>query len=52
MGDGDPFPHRLLFYPEDGGDRFLQNTDTYIPNYTVLHPRRPKISQKYTTFLK
>jgi hypothetical protein len=26
-----------IFYPEDGGSRFLQN---YIPDYTVLHPRK------------
>jgi hypothetical protein len=25
-----------LVYPEDGGNGFLRNIDTNIPNYTVL----------------
>jgi hypothetical protein len=37
---------RNLFYPEDGGNRFLQNAVTYLPNYMASHPRRPYSSYK------
>jgi hypothetical protein len=30
----------LLFYFEDGSDKFLRNVEL-CPNYTVLQPRRP-----------
>jgi hypothetical protein len=35
--------HRF-FYPEDGGDMFLQNVGSH-KNYMVLHPRRQNSSQ-------
>jgi hypothetical protein len=33
----------LLFWPEDGGDMFLQKCQLYLMDYMVLYPRR-KIS--------
>jgi hypothetical protein len=33
--------HLHYFYPKDCGRRFLQNGDTYLPNYTASHLRRP-----------
>jgi hypothetical protein len=29
---------RCFFYPEDWCGSFLQNTDTYLPNYIASHP--------------
>jgi len=29
-----------LYCPKDGGIRFLQNIDTYLPNYIVSHTKR------------
>jgi hypothetical protein len=29
----------LLFYPEDGGNTFLQNNGKYLPGYTSSYPR-------------
>jgi hypothetical protein len=31
-------------FPEDGGNRFLQNVGSYLPNYTTSHPRRQYFS--------
>jgi hypothetical protein len=28
-----------IFYPADGGSRFLQNVDIPLINYTVSHPK-------------
>jgi hypothetical protein len=36
----EPTPRRYIFYPEDGGSRFLRNVRTYLSNYTALHSRR------------
>jgi hypothetical protein len=33
-----------LFCPEDGGSRFLPNTDTHLQNYEASDPRRHNIS--------
>jgi hypothetical protein len=30
----------LFFDPEDGGDMFLRNVDSFSTDYTALHPRR------------
>jgi hypothetical protein len=29
----------LLLYQEDGGSIFLRNTDNYLPDNTVSHPK-------------
>jgi hypothetical protein len=29
-----------ITYTDDGGRRFLQNTDTFLPNYFDPHPRK------------
>jgi hypothetical protein len=29
-----------LFFPEDGGSRFLQIIGNYLPDYKVSHPKR------------
>jgi hypothetical protein len=29
----------LLLYPEDGGGRFLRNTDNDVPGYMAPHPK-------------
>jgi hypothetical protein len=31
--------HGLLFYPEDDGSKFLQNTGTYLSNYMASQLR-------------
>ena len=33
------FHYRLNFWPENGGNRYRQNTVTYPPNYTVSNPQ-------------
>jgi hypothetical protein len=30
---------RSLFYPDDGGRRFIQNAGNYLPGYMASHPR-------------
>ena len=27
-----------LYYPDDGGSKFLRHTDTLLPNYTASRP--------------
>jgi hypothetical protein len=36
----DRYQHAKVENTEDGGSRFLQNTDTYLSNYKVSHPGR------------
>jgi hypothetical protein len=31
---------RSLFYSDDGGSRFIQNVDNYLPGYMASQPRR------------
>lgn len=31
--------------PEDGDDKFLCKTDSYLPNYTASDPTRPYLSE-------
>jgi hypothetical protein len=30
----------FTFSPDDGGGKLLRNVGQYLPDYTVLHPRR------------
>jgi hypothetical protein len=32
-----------VFYLEDVDSRFLQNAETYVPNYTVSYPKKTVI---------
>jgi hypothetical protein len=33
-----PSAKLFTFYPEDGGNKFLRNTGTYLPYYIVSYP--------------
>jgi hypothetical protein len=38
---------RSLFYSEYGGEIFFRNVATYLPNYTMSHPRRQPYSDHF-----
>jgi hypothetical protein len=37
----------FFFYLEDGGGRFLQNTHTYVPNYTASNCRKSNFTRDW-----
>jgi hypothetical protein len=41
------FKVEYLFYPADGGTRYLQNVGTIVPNYSASHPQVTAMFSKF-----
>jgi hypothetical protein len=38
-----------LFYPEKGGERFLRNADTFVPNSTASQSQKTEVLGRFHT---